>query len=243
MRSETWISVDVETSGPTPGTGSLLAIGACLVDRPEEGIELLLRPDPALPWSSDAEAVHHLSRDFLVREGLDPGAAMGQLAAWLERVVPAGGVPRPRLLQRPLRLDVRGRLRVAAPGPQPVRDQRPGPQGALPGPPPGHGRAVGGYEQAPRSAALPGRPAAHPPRPRRRPRAGRDVPAHPRRSAQGLAGRVPARLARREGREVASGAPVGVAGTPRLDERRRRVVDGSRGCCPAALPGSPRTPG
>jgi len=93
VRSETWISVDVETSGPTPGTGSLLAIGACLVDRPEEGIELLLRPDPALPWRSDAEAVHHLSQDFLVREGLDPNAAMGQLAAWLERVVPAGAVP------------------------------------------------------------------------------------------------------------------------------------------------------
>jgi DNA polymerase III epsilon subunit-like protein len=52
--AETWISVDVETSGPTPGTGSLLAIGACLVDRPEEGIELLVRPDPALPWSAEA---------------------------------------------------------------------------------------------------------------------------------------------------------------------------------------------
>ena len=50
MQAETWISVDVETSGPTPATGSLLAIGACLVDRPEEGIELLLRPDPGLPW-------------------------------------------------------------------------------------------------------------------------------------------------------------------------------------------------
>lgn len=93
MRSETWISVDVETSGPTPGTGSLLSIGACLVDRPEEGIELLLRPDPTLPWGDDAEAVHRLSRDVLAREGLEPARAMELLAAWLERVVPAGGVP------------------------------------------------------------------------------------------------------------------------------------------------------
>ena len=93
MRSETWISVDVETSGPTPGTGSLLAIGACLVYRPEEGIELLLRPDPGLPWSDDAETVHQLGRDFLDREGLDPGRAMELLAAWLERVVPPGSRP------------------------------------------------------------------------------------------------------------------------------------------------------
>lgn len=93
MRSETWISVDVETSGPTPGTGSLLSIGACVVDRPGEGIEILLRPDPELPWGVDAQAVHHLGRDFLAREGLDPARAMELLEAWLERVVPPGGAP------------------------------------------------------------------------------------------------------------------------------------------------------
>lgn len=93
MSAETWVSVDVETSGPTPGTGSLLAIGACLVDRPDEGIELLLRPDPGLRWSDAAEAVHRLSRERLARDGREPRAAMERLAAWLERVVPAGSVP------------------------------------------------------------------------------------------------------------------------------------------------------
>ncbi|MBP1705539.1 MAG: DEDDh exonuclease [Chloroflexi bacterium] len=93
MHSETWISVDVEASGPTPGTGSLLAIGACLVERPEETIELMLRPDPALPWRADAEAVHGLSRERLDREGLEPKVAMEQLARWLERVVPPGSRP------------------------------------------------------------------------------------------------------------------------------------------------------
>jgi ribonuclease T len=93
MSAETWISVDVETSGPTPATGSLLAIGACLVDRPDEGIELLIRPDPALPWSDAAEAVHGLSRERLARDGLAPAAAMEDLAAWLERAVPAGSRP------------------------------------------------------------------------------------------------------------------------------------------------------
>jgi ribonuclease T len=93
VSAETWISVDVEASGPTPGTGSLLAIGACLVDRPEEGIELLVRPDTTLPWSDAAEAVHGLSRDRLARDGLEPAAAMEALAAWLVGVVPPGSRP------------------------------------------------------------------------------------------------------------------------------------------------------
>jgi len=93
VNAETWISVDVETSGPTPGAGSLLAIGACLVDRPEEGIELLVQPDPAMPWDAGAEAVHGLSRERLARDGLEPGRAMEQLVAWLESVVPPGSRP------------------------------------------------------------------------------------------------------------------------------------------------------
>ncbi len=91
--AETWISVDVETSGPTPAHGSLLAVGACLVDRPEEGIEVLLRPDPALPWSDAAEAIHGLSRERLARDGMAPAEAMTLLAAWLERVVPRASRP------------------------------------------------------------------------------------------------------------------------------------------------------
>jgi DNA polymerase III epsilon subunit-like protein len=90
---ETWISVDVETSGPTPALGSLLAIGACLVDRPEEAIELLLRPDPDRPWSDAAEAIHGLSSERLARVGLEPAEALGLLAAWLDRVVPPGSRP------------------------------------------------------------------------------------------------------------------------------------------------------
>ena len=32
MADEVWFSVDVETSGPTPSSGSLIAIGACRMD-------------------------------------------------------------------------------------------------------------------------------------------------------------------------------------------------------------------
>lgn len=93
LSTATWISVDVETSGPTPGTGCLLSIGACLVDRPEEGIELRLKPDPALPWSEAAAAVHGLDQDDLLRTGLEPSAALEMLEAWIAQVVPPGAHP------------------------------------------------------------------------------------------------------------------------------------------------------
>ncbi len=87
MATETWISVDVETSGPTPHTGSLLSIGACLVDDLERGIELLLRPESGLPWSDGAEAIHLLDRATLERDGMDPTAAMAAFEEWLAEVI------------------------------------------------------------------------------------------------------------------------------------------------------------
>jgi DNA polymerase III epsilon subunit-like protein len=93
MSTETWISVDVETSGPVPATSSLLAIGACLVDDPEEGIELLLRPDPALGWDERAAHIHGLDRAELERDGLEPAEAARRLDAWLAGVVPPGSRP------------------------------------------------------------------------------------------------------------------------------------------------------
>ena len=42
--SETFISVDVETSGPYPERYSLLSIGACVVENPDEGFYIELKP-------------------------------------------------------------------------------------------------------------------------------------------------------------------------------------------------------
>jgi ribonuclease T len=93
LTTETWVSVDVETSGPTPSTGSLIAIGACLVDRPDVGVRLLLRPDPDLPWTAEAESIHGLRRADLERDGLEPAAAMRAFDAWLADAVPPGTRP------------------------------------------------------------------------------------------------------------------------------------------------------
>ncbi len=93
MAAETWISVDVETSGPTPHTGSLLSIGACLVEDPDRGIELLLRPEADLPWLAEAEAIHGLDRALLEREGFVPAEAMAELERWIAEVTPEGSRP------------------------------------------------------------------------------------------------------------------------------------------------------
>jgi DNA polymerase III epsilon subunit-like protein len=90
-RSEIRISVDVEASGPSPSTGSLLSIGACLVDDLDAAFYRELQPIPGLPWDRGAERIHGLSRVRLDEQGLSPEAAMADFAAWLESVAPAPG--------------------------------------------------------------------------------------------------------------------------------------------------------
>lgn len=91
-RPETYISVDVETSGPTPHEYAMLSIGACLVDDPQSGFYAELKPttDAALESSL---AVSGLSMEKLAREGLTPEDAMRQFEDWIELVTPRGNVP------------------------------------------------------------------------------------------------------------------------------------------------------
>jgi len=89
---EWYVSVDVEASGPTPSLYALLSIGACLVARPEERFYVELQPvvRASLP---EASAIHHLSFERLMHEGMPPAEAMARFAGWLDSVVPAGDQP------------------------------------------------------------------------------------------------------------------------------------------------------
>src|SRR4051812_46923959 len=69
--SELFISVDVETSGPTPSTGSLIAIGACPVSQPELAFYRELKADPEIPWDHRTEEAHGLTRTYLDLNGMD----------------------------------------------------------------------------------------------------------------------------------------------------------------------------
>src|SRR3954451_4081335 len=83
-RREALVSVDIEAAGPSPSTGSLLSIGACLIDDPSVGYYVELRPIAEHGWDEQAEAIHGLSRERLMRDAREPADAMRDFAAWLD---------------------------------------------------------------------------------------------------------------------------------------------------------------
>lgn len=86
--SECWISVDVETAGPNPGSYPLLSIGACLYDDPDTGFTIELKPVTDDRVDS-ALAVSGLDMDELALYGAEPAEAMAAFETWVLAV--AGG--------------------------------------------------------------------------------------------------------------------------------------------------------
>ena len=83
--SEFYISVDVETAGPSPDTHALLSIGAVAVNKMADTFYIELQPDrPAT--DPEAQAVHGLSLDRLLAEGTPPERAMQEFERWVLRV-------------------------------------------------------------------------------------------------------------------------------------------------------------
>lgn len=89
---EVLISVDVETSGPIPGEFSMLSIGACAVDAPDNQFECILKPvntnaDPG------ALAISGLSMEALERTGLSPSDALERFDTWIAELTGSSGQP------------------------------------------------------------------------------------------------------------------------------------------------------
>ncbi|MBM3151290.1 MAG: 3'-5' exonuclease [Chloroflexi bacterium] len=89
---ERYISVDIETAGPSPRIYSMLSIGACTVFEPTSTFYAELQPvnDNFLP---QALLVSGLKMESLKARGLPPAQAMQQFAGWVEQVTPAGHKP------------------------------------------------------------------------------------------------------------------------------------------------------
>lgn len=87
VRPERFVSVDVETAGPTPGEYAMVSIGACLVDEPERGFYVELQPDRDAVVEK-ALAVSGLSMAELRENGTEPAQAMREFAQWIRDVVP-----------------------------------------------------------------------------------------------------------------------------------------------------------
>jgi ribonuclease T len=87
VRPERFISVDVETAGPTPGDYAMISIGACLVDEPERGFYVELKPDRDAVVES-ALKVSGLDMAELKAHGTEPKQAIEEFAQWIRDVVP-----------------------------------------------------------------------------------------------------------------------------------------------------------
>lgn len=83
--NETFISVDIEASGPIPGEYSLLSIGACSAYEPDRAFSCLIKP---ISTNAEPQAlkVTGLHLEELVVTGLTPKAAMEEFAQWVQEV-------------------------------------------------------------------------------------------------------------------------------------------------------------
>lgn len=85
MTKETYISVDVEASGPIPGEYSMLSIGACVVGNTSKRFYVELKPLNN-NYVREALKVCGLPFDELKIKGKDPQFAMDEFSEWVERV-------------------------------------------------------------------------------------------------------------------------------------------------------------
>lgn len=92
QKREVFLSVDVETSGPIPGVYSMLSIGACNVDNPEQVFSCEIKP---ISLNADPKAleVTGLSLDTLAEEGLEPEVAMKKFQEWVTEVAGNDSTP------------------------------------------------------------------------------------------------------------------------------------------------------
>jgi len=81
---ELYISVDVESSGPIPGKFSLLSIGACVVESPEQDFYVEIAPisDEYVP---EAMKVIGKDLDHFRTNGSTPLQAMKEFGSWVAR--------------------------------------------------------------------------------------------------------------------------------------------------------------
>lgn len=83
MTEETYVSVDIETSGPIIGRHSMLALGACITNDVTRRIHYMIKP-----ISDDAEPaamkIVGNSLAFFRENGVEPQTAQTQFRAWLQ---------------------------------------------------------------------------------------------------------------------------------------------------------------
>src|SRR5690349_16740598 len=82
---ETYISVDIEASGPVPGLYSMLSLGACVIGSDTQNFYVELKP-LTRRHTTEAMKVNGLNLARLQKHGVDPCEAIQALAKWVKSV-------------------------------------------------------------------------------------------------------------------------------------------------------------
>src|SRR5438067_1294281 len=85
MKSEIYISVDIEAAGPIPGEYSLLSIGACLTNDIDQSFYIELHPINGR-FVQRALDISGLSLQYLRQNGKSPLEAMTLFRDWLRKI-------------------------------------------------------------------------------------------------------------------------------------------------------------
>ena len=80
---ETFVSVDIESSGPVPPRYSMLSVGACIVGDEGNGFYAELRP-LSMDAVPDALSISGFDLDSLTKTGQEAAEVMSSLRSWVE---------------------------------------------------------------------------------------------------------------------------------------------------------------
>lgn len=84
-----YIIVDIETDGPIPADYSMLSLGACTLDEPEETWYNEIKPlqyARFVPETVEFLKAHGLDREVVKKNGMYPFPAMESFDAWLTKI-------------------------------------------------------------------------------------------------------------------------------------------------------------
>ena len=92
MKSEFYIVVDIEASGPSPCKYAMLSLGAATLRDPMDSFYIEFKPDKD-GCQQESMDVHGLSFQSLNSTGIDPKVGLQTFADWVKTVTPSGADP------------------------------------------------------------------------------------------------------------------------------------------------------
>ena len=82
--TETFISVDIETTGLTVGEDNIASIGACVVDNPSDNFYIEFKPFTK-NFRADSVAVCKLDINYLEKNGVDIVYGLEKFRNWVQK--------------------------------------------------------------------------------------------------------------------------------------------------------------